>query len=61
MSVVKPLDYYRETNKNRDAVISAAFHNGAYAMKGVGDFYGLHYSIVSRIVNGEQEETRSKT
>jgi hypothetical protein len=45
----KTLDHYARTH-DRDAAITAAYLDGAYTMKAIGDHFGLHYSMVSRIV-----------
>ncbi len=35
----------------RDSAIVQAYASGAYTLKEIGDYFGLHYSRVSRIVN----------
>lgn len=47
----KPLEHYAKTNRDRDKAITAAYRSGGYSMKAIGDYFGLHYSMVSRIVN----------
>ena len=36
----------------RDKAIALAWASGGYTLKAIGDFFGLHYSRVSRIVSG---------
>ena len=50
--VAKPLVYFSKTFKDRNEAITKAFESGGYSMKEIGDHFGLHYSTVSRIVNG---------
>ena len=44
------LEYYDQNCNCRDDAILAAYKSGGYSLKQVGDFYGLHYSRVSRII-----------
>ena len=46
----KPLAHYAKVNRDRDASIVEAYRSGGYSMKVIGDHFGLHYSMVSRIV-----------
>ena len=48
--LAKPLSYYESQTKSRDEAICAAFESGGYSMKQIGDYFGLHYSTISRIV-----------
>lgn len=41
---------YQEMEETRDGAIIAAFNSGGYTQKEIGEFFGLHYSRVSRIV-----------
>jgi putative transposase len=52
--LAKPMSYYRNKFVNRDDAIVAAFESGGYNMKQVGDYFGLHYSRISRIVRREK-------
>jgi putative transposase len=47
----KPLEHYARTHRRRDEAIKAAYRSGGYSMKAIGEHFGLHYSMVSRIVN----------
>ena len=46
----KPLDYYSEKFKERNQSIIMAYQSGGYSMKEVGDYFGIHYSSVSKII-----------
>lgn len=46
----KPLEHYARTHRRRDEAIEAAYRSGGYSMKAIGEHFGLHYSMVSRIV-----------
>ena len=47
----KPLRYYEKMHKYRDDAIRAAYNSGGYTLKAIGDYFGLHYSTISRIVS----------
>jgi len=55
----KPLSYYARHHANRDRAIVAAYASGAYTMQDVGDFFGLHYSRVSKIIHAA-DQARAK-
>ena len=46
----KPLAHYAKVNRDRDTAIVAAYRSGGYSMKAIGDHFGLHYSMVSRVI-----------
>ncbi|NVK43915.1 MAG: transposase [Oceanospirillaceae bacterium] len=46
-----------EMTSSRNEAIVKAYASGGYSMKAIGDFFGLHYSRVSRIIN----EAKGKT
>lgn len=48
--LAKPLDVYETEYPTRNDAIAAAYASGDYTMKEIGDFFGLHLSHVSRIV-----------
>ncbi|MEN8177701.1 MAG: transposase [Pseudomonadota bacterium] len=54
------LDYYANNARNRNGAISVSYASGDYSMKQIGDYYGLHYSTISRIIK-EQQEANIKT
>jgi DNA-binding MarR family transcriptional regulator len=49
-SVAKPLAQYRSTYVDRDVAMAEAYASGAYTMKEIGEFFGVHYMTVSRAV-----------
>jgi putative transposase len=51
-SMPKPLMHYEKQATTRDEAIVLSYASGGYSMKQIGDYYGLHYSRVSRIING---------
>lgn len=55
--VQKPIDYYVASSKNRNEAIVSAYRSGAYTLSEIGDYFGLHYSTVSGIVNGQKSKT----
>ncbi len=46
----KPLADYARQHRDRDHAIAAAYASGGYTMRAIGDYFGLHYSRVSKIV-----------
>ncbi len=50
--VPKDLAYYAKKYPDRDQAIAQAYASGGYSQKAIGDYFGLHYSRVSRIVAG---------
>ena len=46
----KPLaDYVRQSPERNDAIV-AAYRSGAYTLRDIGDYFGLHYSRISKIL-----------
>ncbi|MGB5734626.1 MAG: transposase, partial [Thiohalocapsa sp.] len=60
----KPLpEYAREHLKRNDAIV-AAYRSGGYTLRDIGDFFGIHYSRVSKIVQAAdvvRRQARGKT
>lgn len=48
--VAQPLAEYAEEHPNRDRAIAAAYVGGGYTLQEIGDYFGLHYSRVSKVV-----------
>jgi len=48
--VARPLDEYAHQYSDRDLAIAAAYTSGGYTLREIGDYFGLHYSRVSKIV-----------
>jgi hypothetical protein len=55
----KPLAQLAQEHE-RDEAIFQAYVSGGYSLKEIGDYFGLHYSRVSRIVK-QQQLTKGKT
>ena len=55
----KPLAEYARKHPQRDHAIIAAYASGGYTMQDVGDYFGLHYSRVSKIVRAESQSRSS--
>jgi REP element-mobilizing transposase RayT len=49
---VEPLAVYARQHPERNHAIVAAYASGGYTMQEIGDFFGVHYSRVSKIVQG---------
>lgn len=54
---VRTLSDYDEKSKNRNMAICKAYASGGYSMKQVGEYFGLHYSRVSRIISEANNKT----
>jgi len=52
---VKSLEYYAKHTRNRNEAMMAAFSSGGYSMKDLGDYFGLHYSWVSRVIKANNK------
>jgi len=57
--LANPLDLYEKECPTRNAAVAAAYASGDYTMKEIGDYFGLHFSHVSRIV--QQTENANDT
>jgi len=55
--VPKSLAEYESLATNRDNAIASAYASGGYSMRTIGDYFGLHYSRVSRIVGKAKGKT----
>ena len=47
--VHKSLAQHERAAIDRDSAIRAAYANGAYTLKAIGEYFGLHYATVRRI------------
>ena len=56
---LKPLAEIAEARGLDDAIFEA-YASGGYSLNEIGDYFGLHYSRVSRIVN-QQRLAKNKT
>ena len=46
----KLLEAYAAITASRDEAVFMAYRSGGYTLKEIADYYGLHYSTISRIV-----------
>ncbi|MFW2440137.1 MAG: REP-associated tyrosine transposase [Arenicellales bacterium] len=51
--VAKPLMHYEKRYEDRDEAIFNSYKSGGYSMKEIGDYFGLHYSRISRILKAK--------
>lgn len=47
---VKPLDYFDKRNRDKKLAMAKAYQTGRYSQKQIGDYFGVHYSTVSRAI-----------
>ncbi|MGL5906297.1 MAG: REP-associated tyrosine transposase [Shewanella sp.] len=48
--VPKALSEYQQIFTTRDEAIIQSYRSGGYTLKQIGEYFGIHYSLVSRIV-----------
>ena len=51
----RPLVWYFQQHRVRDRAVLEAYRGGGYSMREIGDYVGLHYSTVSRIISLAEE------
>ncbi len=54
-SLAKPLRWYKMHMNNPKDGMAQAFATGGYTMKEIADYFGVHYSTVSRAVKAQEE------
>ena len=52
-ALAKSLDYYRSAFENTKIGMAAAYATGDYTLQAIADAFGVHYSTVSRAINGK--------
>jgi REP element-mobilizing transposase RayT len=57
----KPLAEYARQHPERDAAIAAAYESGGYTLRELGEYFGLHYSRVSKVVQAARQAKRKKS
>lgn len=57
--VPKVLAEYERQGKDRNHAILLAYQGGGYSMKEIGEYFGVHYSRVSRIVKEEMAKRKT--
>ncbi|MCW8825053.1 MAG: addiction module toxin RelE, partial [Gammaproteobacteria bacterium] len=50
-NVPKPLLEYEQQAASRNEAIALAYASGGYSMKEIGEYFGLHYSRISRLLS----------
>jgi len=50
----KPLEYYENKYSNQKKAIVKAYLSGGYTLKEIGDYFGKHYSTISRIIKSNE-------
>lgn len=58
--VAKPLGDYKKQNRSRDETICEAYRSGGYTMSELAEYFGLHYSSISKIIR-KLDDSRFKT
>ena len=53
----KAISSYEHKARDRNEAISLAYASGGYTLKEIGDYFGLHYSRVSRIIERAKNKT----
>jgi len=53
-----PLTEYARDHPQRNDAIVAAYRSGGYTLRDIGDFFGMHYSRVSKIVQAADAARR---
>ena len=56
-ALTKPLEMYAKSSLSRNDAVIKAYQSGGYTLKEVGDFFGLGYSMVSKIVRDSKFKT----
>ena len=54
----KPIASYERTAGARDEAIAKAYASGGYTLREIGEHFGLHYSLISRVI--QSHEARGK-
>ena len=60
----QPLEDYARAHPERNRAIAAAYASGGYTMQQIGDYFGIHYSRVSKIVRADghmRRKSKGKT
>lgn len=52
----KPLTWYAQTSRNSHRAMALAYASGGYTLKAIGEYFGVHYSTVSRVVKRAERE-----
>ena len=55
--IAKPVAWYAQKHTQRDDAIWAAYASGGFSMREVGEHFGLHDSVVSRVISRARNKT----
>ena len=55
-----PIEHFDRRHADRNTAIIMAYQSGGHGLKAIGNYFGLHYSRISRIV-AEGEKAKGKT
>jgi len=55
----RSLPEYERQAMDRDEAIALAYASGGYSMKKIGEYFGLHYSRISRILKARQAKRKT--
>ncbi len=55
--IAKPVVWYAQKHTQRDDAIRAAYASGGFSMREVGEHFGLHDSVVSRVISRARNKT----
>lgn len=55
-AVAKPLAYYEERHTDPKVAMAAAYRSGDYSMKAIAEYFGVHYSTVSRAIEDKERK-----
>ena len=55
--IAKPVAWYAQKHTQGDDAIWAAYASGGFSMREVGEHFGLHYSVVSRVISRARNKT----
>ena len=56
----KHLGFYKKKYPDRNTAITQAYRSGSYSMEEIGNYFGLHYSRISRVIRNF-EKAKYKT
>lgn len=49
----KPIAYYEKVASNRNKAILEAYSSGAYSYQELGDYFGLHFTTIGKVIRGK--------
>jgi DNA-directed RNA polymerase specialized sigma subunit len=58
-SMPKALSEYERQGRDRNYAILLAYQGGGFSMKEIGEYFGIHYSRVSRVIKEEMAKRKT--